>query len=71
MSVSKGSINRINKITKSAQSPESKEKVKPNTIDIKPTNNINDKETKQVNEIHEEKFRLMSKIKQDIPDYLL
>jgi hypothetical protein len=71
VSVSKGSINRINRIKQSAQSTELEEKVKPDTVEIKPAENVKIKEPKKVNEIHEEKFRLISKIKQDIPDYLL
>jgi hypothetical protein len=75
VSVSKGSINRVNKIKKSFQGSESTEQMRPDIVEIKiteePRDNVKGKATKKVNEIQVEKYRVISKIKQDIPDYLL
>lgn len=74
MSVSKGSINRVNKIKQSEKNSETLEKPNSN-LEVQPINppekDIKVEPIKKLNEIHEEKFKVISKIKQDIPDYLL
>lgn len=74
MSVSKGSINRVNKIKQSEKNSETLEKPSSN-LEVQPLNppkkDIKVEPIKKLNEIHEEKFKVISRIKQDIPDYLL
>lgn len=74
MSVSKGSINRVNKIKQSEKNSEIAKKNNSN-LEVQPSNppknDIKVEPLKKINEIHEEKFKVISRIKQDIPDYLL
>jgi hypothetical protein len=72
LSVSKGSINRVNRIKQSNQTTDISEKAQDaqalNTAaEVNPTK---DQPKKNI-DLQEEKFKLISRIKQDIPDYLL
>jgi tRNA uridine 5-carbamoylmethylation protein Kti12 len=72
LSVSKGSINRVNKIKQSNENTNPTEKIqKEVTLQVASKEKINIEEPKKINELHEEKFKVISRIKQDIPDYLL
>ena len=72
MSVSKGSINRVNRIKQSNQNTETSEE----TQEVQALNTTAEgksikEQPKKSNDLQEEKFKLISRITQDIPDYLL
>jgi tRNA uridine 5-carbamoylmethylation protein Kti12 len=72
LSVSKGSINRVNKIKQSYENNNPTEKIqKEVTLQVSSEEKMNIEQPKKINELHEEKFKVISRIKQDIPDYLL
>jgi hypothetical protein len=74
LSVGKGSINRVNKIKQSEKKLETSEK--PNKHleaqpSSQPKSDMKVETVEKLDKLHEEKFRVISRIKQDIPDYLL
>ena len=66
MSVSKGSINRVNRIKKTFQVNKNPQQPEESNL-AKPDSDTYKKQDK----IYEQKFKVISNIKQDIPDYLL
>lgn len=72
MSVSKGSINRVNRIKQSNQNTDSSKKTQEiQVLNTTAEGKSIEEQPKKSNDFHKEKFKLISRIKQDIPDYLL
>jgi hypothetical protein len=66
LSVSKGSINRVNRIKETSQPNKNLRQHEENN----PTKTYFNSSEKQ-DKIYEQKFKVISNIKQDMPDYLL